>query len=78
VQTKKQLPLIYEITVCPVDSAGNTIKQDVALELTGIDPSLNDKINRWESVNGGVTWSTATGTTKMSTTVNLVHVACEL
>jgi hypothetical protein len=39
---------IIEITACP--SAGNTIKQDVALELTGIDPSLNDKINRWESL----------------------------
>jgi hypothetical protein len=49
VQTKTAADII-EITVCPVDSAGNTIKQDVALELTGIDPSLNDKINRWESL----------------------------
>jgi hypothetical protein len=48
---QKQMPPIIEITACPVDSAGNTIKQDVTLELTGIDPSLNDKINRWENLS---------------------------
>jgi hypothetical protein len=49
--------------------------------MTGIDPSLNDNINRWEnSVNGGVTWSTITGTTNKTTTTYIlrdVQVTCK-
>ena len=66
---------VIEITACPVDIDGNTIQQDVTLSLTGIDPSLNDKINRWEySTNGGVTWATITGTTNTTNTYTVMDV----
>ncbi|MFH4964401.1 LamG-like jellyroll fold domain-containing protein, partial [Gaetbulibacter sp. M235] len=66
---------IIELTACPVDSNGNTIAQDVELNLSGIDPALTDDINRWEySTNGGVTWSTLTGTINTTLTYTLVDV----
>nr|WP_203226907.1 LamG-like jellyroll fold domain-containing protein [Confluentibacter flavum] len=63
---------IIEITACPIDPiTGNTIQQDVALELD-IDPSLAGSINRWEySTNGGVNWSPIANT---ATTYTLMDV----
>ncbi|WP_298371326.1 LamG-like jellyroll fold domain-containing protein, partial [uncultured Lutibacter sp.] len=47
---------VIDITACPVDVSGNTIQQDIALNLT-VSPALASNINRWEySTNGGVTW----------------------
>jgi hypothetical protein len=67
-QTPDEASNVIELTACPVDSSGNTIAQDVELNLKDIDPSLTDNINRWEfSTNGGVNWSTLANTTNTYT-----------
>ena len=75
-ETSADAANVVELTACPIDPlTGNTLAQDVELNLTGIDPALTDDINRWEhSTNGGVTWSTLAGTTNTTTTYVLVDV----
>ncbi len=62
---------VIDITACPVDVSGNTIQQDVDLNLT-VSLGLASNINRWEySINGGATWSSITNTTTSHTVVDV-------
>lgn len=61
-QTSADSSNVIEITACPTDGNGNTLQQDIALELA-ISAQLAAKIIRWESsVNGGLNWSTINNT----------------